>query len=170
MENETYNAIEKNPISKLERLMKNIKFAMMTTVDPDGSLFCRPMVCQQIPFDGNLWFLTEKTSGKILSLLKDRNVNLSFSLPSENRFISVSGCAVILQDKEKAKELWNPLYKAWFPKGLEDPDLVLLRVRVENAEYWDSPSSLASKLINFAKVLLDVPQNNLSQHERLTLH
>ena len=56
MENETYNAIEKNPISKLERLMKNIKFAMMTTVDPDGSLFCRPMVCQQIPFDGNLWF------------------------------------------------------------------------------------------------------------------
>lgn len=56
-----------------------------------------------------------------------------------------------MRDKEKAKELWKPLLKAWFPKGLEDPDLALLKVSVESAEYWDAPSSKMVQIAGIAK-------------------
>jgi general stress protein 26 len=52
------------------------------------------------------------------------------------------------------KELWSPLHKAWFPKGLEDPKIALLRVDVDRAEYWDAPSSAAVRLFGFAKAVL----------------
>jgi general stress protein 26 len=50
--------------------------------------------------------------------------------------------------------LWNPFYKAWFPDGLDDPHLGLLRVDVEKAEYWDSPNSKVVQLAGFVKALV----------------
>ncbi len=159
-----------DPIAQLNTLVKDIKFAMMTTVNPDGSLASRPMACQQTDFDGDMWFFTQKTSGKILSLSKDQHVNLGYASPTDNRYVSVSGRAELVEDAEKAKELWNPFYRAWFPKGLKDPDLILIRVRVETAEYWDSPSSMVVKLVGFAKALLTGKAYEPEDHDRLKLH
>ena len=61
--------------------------------------------------------------------------------------------ARITKDRAKAEELWNTFLLAWFPKGLDDPNLALLEVDVEKAEYWDSPSSKVVQLIGFAKAL-----------------
>lgn len=61
--------------------------------------------------------------------------------------------AAIVRDAALARELWNPLYRAWFPGGLDDPDLTLLRVDVERAEYWDSPSSAVVQLTGFIKAI-----------------
>ncbi len=159
-----------DPIEKLSVLVKGIKFAMMTTVDPDGSLTSRPMACQQTDFDGDMWFFAQKSSGKILSLKKDQHVNLGYASPADNRYVSVSGRAELVEDVHKAKELWSPFYRAWFPKGVDDPNLILIRVRVETAEYWDSPSSMVAQLVGFAKaVLTDQPYEG-GEHERLNLH
>jgi general stress protein 26 len=59
----------------------------------------------------------------------------------------------LIRDREKAKELWNPILKAWFPEGLEDPNLALLKVSVEKAEYWDTPSGKMVQAIGFVKAL-----------------
>jgi general stress protein 26 len=77
-------------------------------------------------------------------------VNLSYADPGNSRFVSVSGVAAVVKDPAKAKELWSPLYTAWFPKGLDDPELSLLMVRVRDAEYWDAPSG---KMIQLAKIV-----------------
>ena len=66
----------------------------------------------------------------------------------------MSGTARLVHDREKAEQLWRPLYKAWFPKGIDDPDLALLCVHVDRAEYWDSPSSIAVKLAGFARAIV----------------
>jgi hypothetical protein len=58
------------------------------------------------------------------------------------RHVSLSGRATLVRDAAKASELWSPLYREWFPKGLEDPELALLRIEVTRAEYWDSPGML----------------------------
>ncbi len=159
-----------DPIAKLGAMVKGIKFAMMTTVDPDGSLASRPMACQETDFDGDMWFFTQKTSGKILSLMKDQHVNLGYASLTEHRYVSVSGRAELVEDPQKAKELWSPFYRAWFPKGLEDPNLILIRVRVETAEYWNSPSSMVVQLVGFAKAVLTGQPQDSGDHERLNLH
>jgi general stress protein 26 len=138
-------------IRKLGELIHDVKFAMLTSVHADGSLHSRPMATQQVEFDGNLWFFTGLNSEKVRELESNPEVNLSYSAPEAQRYVSVSGRANISRDRKKMEELWNPLFKAWFPKGLNDPDICLLHVDVTHAEYWDSPSSKMVQLAGFIK-------------------
>ncbi|MBN9392227.1 MAG: pyridoxamine 5'-phosphate oxidase family protein [Chloroflexi bacterium] len=156
-------------VTKLRELIKDIKIAMLTTSETDGTLRSRPMGTQQTEFDGDLWFFTAKSSGKITEIQHDQHVNVSYAAPDDNRYVSVSGRAELIDDKAKAKELWNPFIKAWFPKGLDDPDLVLLRVRVEAAEYWDAPSSTMVNLVGFAKAVLTGKRPDIGENEKLSL-
>jgi len=156
-------------VQKLGELIRDFKFAMLTTVDLDGSLYSRPMACQKVDFDGDLWFFSSRSSGKIRSIESDQHVNICYSAPEDQRYISVSGRAQMVVDHYKFEELWNPWYKAWFPQGLEDPDLILIKVHVESAEYWDSPSNMIVKLADFAKAILSGQQSRLGEHRKVNL-
>ncbi len=59
------------------------------------------------------------------------------------------GTAELVRDLDKARELWNPDLETWFPRGLDDPDLALLRVTVTRAECWDSPDGAVVHLSGF---------------------
>ncbi len=52
-------------MSKLASMIRAIKVAMLTTVNPDGSLRSRPMATQEAPFDGTLWFFTRESSSTV---------------------------------------------------------------------------------------------------------
>jgi general stress protein 26 len=156
-------------VKKLAELIQDINMAMLTTVDSDGSLRSRPMSVQQTPFDGNLWFFTQDNSPKADEIQKEHEVNLSFSKPEDNRYVSVSGRATISHDKAKMKELWNPAYKAWFPEGLDDPNICLLKVRVTKAEYWDSPGSAVIHLIGFVKAIVTGEEYEPGENEKINL-
>jgi general stress protein 26 len=154
---------------KLAKLIKGIKIAMMTTVETDGTLRSRPMATQQQEFSGDLWFFTGKSSHKVVEIGKDYHVNLSYADPSANRYISVTGTAELVNDHEKAEELWNPILKAWFPKGLEDPDLALLKVTPTKAEYWDSGNSTIVQVIGFVKAVVTGQRAKPGDHAQLSL-
>lgn len=158
-------------VQKLGELIKDVKIAMMTTVDPDGSLRSRPMATQKAEFDGTLWFFTYASSAKVNEVEQTHEVNLSYAAPDSNTYVSVSGPAELVRDQAKAKELWNPILKAWFPKGLEEPDLALLHVTVEKAEFWDSPSSAMVHLAGFVKAIATghAYQPSPGEHEKITL-
>ncbi len=141
-------------VRKLGDLIKDIRIAMLTTVDTQGRLHSRPMATQSGDFDGTLWFMTELSSGKVHELERDQHVNLSYASDKENRYVSVSGMASVSRDRAKINDLWTPLHKAWFPNGPDDPNIALLRVEVDHAEYWDSPSSAVVRLIGFAKAIV----------------
>jgi general stress protein 26 len=140
-------------IQKLGELIEGIDVAMLTTVCPDGSFHTRPMGTQKAPFDGVLWFFTGEHSPKVGELQTNSRVSLGYAEPSHNRYVAVSGRGEIVHDRALAERLWNPIYKAWFPKGLEDPELAILKVTVEKAEFWDAHSSKIVQLIGFAKAI-----------------
>jgi general stress protein 26 len=150
-------------------LIKDIKVAMMTTVEADGSLRSRPMWTHDRDFDGELWFFTREHSPKVDEVEHDHHVNLAYSDPTRTRFVSVSGRCRLVLDKEKARELWNPSLKAWFPEGLDDPELALLCVRVEKAEYWDTPSSRMVQLVGFVKATLTGTSYEPGDNQKLEL-
>ena len=143
-----------NAIQKLGGMIKDIKFAMLTTVHEDGSLHSRPMATQQQEFDGDLWFFTKLDSEKVEDTRQNRHVNVSYASPDDYKFLSVSGIAEVVRDRAKIDELWNPIYKAWFPKGTEDPEIGLLKVNVEGAEYWDTPSGKMVQLFGYMKAMV----------------
>jgi general stress protein 26 len=122
---------------KVALMIRGIKVAMLTTTAPDGSLHSRPMATQEAEFDGVLWFFTKSGSGKVDEILHDSEVNVSYAAPEDHRYLSFSGRAALVRDRDKIEELWSPAYRPWFARGLEDPDLALLRVDVRRADYWD---------------------------------
>ncbi len=154
-------------IEKLNGLIKDIDFAMLTTVDTDGVLRSRPMSTQEAEFDGTLWFFTSDKTHKVEEIERDNRVNASYAEPKDNVYVSVSGTASILKDKAKMEELWNPILKAWFPKGLDDPNICLLKVAVEQAEYWDSPSSTLVQIAGFVKALVTGQRADSGENQKI---
>lgn len=126
---------------KLAETIRGIRVAMLTTAAPDGALRSRPMATQQVEDGEDLWFFTKEHSGKVEEVKADAHVNLAYADPESQRYVSVTGKATLVREATKIKELWRDEYQAWFPSGLQDPELALLRVRVEHAEFWDKTTS-----------------------------
>lgn len=155
-------------IEKVRDLIKGIKIAMLTTVNSsDGSLHSRPMGTQEVEFDGDLWFFTRSDSQKVDEIKTDQSVNVSYA--HEPRYVSISGKAQIVNDKAKMKELWSPIYKVWFPDGLDDPTLRLLKVSVQKVEYWDTPGGLVQTVIGFAEGLINKDSSKMGENATITL-
>jgi general stress protein 26 len=164
------NEAERNEsIKKLAELIKDIQFSMLTTVEADGSLRSRPMATQQTEFDGDLWFFTGVSSHKVHDIENNPQVNVAFSNPQDQSYVSIKGRAYLVRDQQKAKDLWNPFYRTWFPDGLDDPDLALLKIETEGAEYWDSPSSAVVHLFGLAKALATGQRPQPGDNEKLDL-
>ena len=155
-------------IEKLNLLIKDIKIAMLTTIS-QGILRARPMATQETAFDGTLWFFTSKQTHKAEEIAEDNRVNVSFAEPDDNRYVSMSGTAELVDDREKFEELWSPFYLSWFPDGLDDPSLILLKVTVEQAEYWDATSSTLVEALGLLKALVTGERTNGGDHVFLSL-
>ena len=155
-------------IKKLGALIKDVRIAMLTTIDW-GVLRSRPMATQETEFDGTLWFMTSSDTHKKDEIEKDPRVNVSYAAPSSNTYVSVSGRTEIVNDRKKIEDLWSPLYKAWFPKGLDDPTICLLKVTVEQAEYWDSASSTLVQIAGFLKAIVTGERADGGDHGKVNL-
>jgi len=162
-------ADHKSEIAKLAEMMKGIRFAMLTTVEEDGSLHSRPMAVQDVEFDGDLWFFTLAHSPKVDEADHHHQVNVAFSDSDKSKYISASGMARLVRDKSKIEEFWKPIYKTFFPKGLEDPELALLKIEVEKAEYWDAPGNVVGRAFNFARAYLAKDPSKLGDHAKVEL-
>ncbi|WP_139921691.1 pyridoxamine 5'-phosphate oxidase family protein [Hymenobacter sp. DG01] len=144
---------QSHDVTKLIERIQDIKIAMLTTADAEGGLHSRPMYTHKPEADGVLWFFTEKDSAKIYEVRKDQHVNLGYSKPDDNLYVSISGTASVLTDQAKIKELWSEGLRAWFPKGPEDPNIALLRITIDRGEYWDQPSSVLVRAFGYVKAV-----------------
>ena len=155
-------------LANVARLIGDIKFAMLTTAAADGTLRSRPLSTLKMDAEARLWFFTSLTSPKMDEIRDSAQVNLTYARPDKQDYVSVSGPAEIVRDREKMKELWSPWIKPWFTKGVDDPDLVLLRVTLEQAEYWDAPGSAVMRSYGLAKALTTGNTDALGSNAKVT--
>ena len=134
------NAAHRQGLQTLQELVRDLEIAMVTTVTPDGALRSRPMFTREFNDQGEIWFFTTDDSGTVDDIASEQAVNVSYADPGKHRYVSVTGNAGIVRDRERAQGLWSNQLKKYLPRGLDDPHLALLRVRVETAEYWDTPT------------------------------
>lgn len=153
---------------KLKELVGEVKIAMLCT-SQGKFIRSRPMVTAQFDERGDIWFFTNEHSGKADEVADDQQVCLAYSSPAKNTYISISGTGTIINDWTKMKELYNPAINAWFPKGLDDPNLALLKVNPIQAEYWDSSSSKMVTLFEMAKAIVTGERYNEGQHGKIEL-
>ena len=136
-------------VAKLAELTKDIRIAMLTTVDEHGSFTARPMAQQQVEPDGSLWFFSERDAHVVRHIAANPHVGVALS--SSDTWVSINGTAAVVDDVQKKRELWNAVVEAWLPQGAEDPDVVLIRVESVSAEYWDTPGGRVASVFSFVK-------------------
>ena len=157
-------------IEKLNELIQDVDIAMLVTEEADGTLRSRPMATQDVEFDGDLWFFTDITSAKVDEARQHKQVNVSYSEPDDQKYVSVSGTAEITRDQIKIDELWNPTLKAWFPDGKDSPNVALMKIHVTQAEYWDAPSGAMVTLFGMAKaVVTGNSPTDIGENEKVNL-
>jgi general stress protein 26 len=123
-------------------LMKKIGFAMLVTRD-GNKLRARPMSAHLERDKNAIYFLTDARRHKDEEIARDANVNLSFADPGSQKYLSLSGTAAISNDRARIKQLFTTPAKAWWDSA-EDPNIRVLKVMPDDAEYWDSPGSVIS--------------------------
>ena len=153
---------------KLWSMIKDIKFAMLTTEDGDH-LRARPMAASQKEFDGNLWFYTRASSHKVDEVESDSRVGVTYSDPSSQNYVSLSGTARLVRDKGAVQEHWSEALRTWFPKGTDDPDIAMLKVAISSAEYWDAPNSTMLHAYGYVKAVVTGQSPNPGGNEKINL-
>ena len=134
-------------IQRLAALTESMGVAMLVTRTREGKLVSRPV--QQAGFDGELWFFTSAASHKAAEIRAHPQVNLAYADASGNTFVSISGTARVRRERSRIDSMWREPMRAFFPGGKDDPDITLICVQVDSAEYWDGPGMLAGKVLRF---------------------
>ena len=153
---------------KLWDMISSIRFAMLTS-DDGGMLRSRPMAASQKAFDGTLWFFTRADSHKVVEVAAEDRVAVSYADPGSQTYVSLSGHAHLQRDKELIRQHWSEGLRTWFPNGQDDPEIALLRVDVEAAEYWDAPSSAMVHAYGYAMAVLAGQPPHPGDNEKLRL-
>ena len=151
-------------------MIRGAKYALMASYDEDNHrLKARPMMALNLhEFDGTLWFYTASDSEKTNQLRENSLSLLTYAEPSRQDYVSLSGQATVVRDPVKIEEYWSEFAHAWFPKGKEDPNLTLIRFDVEEAEFWDSPSSAIATMYGYIKARMTGEQPQVGDTGKVT--
>lgn len=97
----------------------------------------------------------------------DGNVNVSYADPHNDRYVSISGQATVSEDRDTRHRLFNPMTKAWFPGGADDPDLELVEVHITHAEFWDIRESKPTQLFKLAAAAVSGERPTIGEHHEV---
>lgn len=143
------NLQEKEALKKFKKLADDIRVCMFITNNNNEYEHTRPMATIEAEENGTLWFYTDIRSIKVEEVATDRQVHLTYAHPGKESYMDVRGTATIVTDKQQIKDKWSAFLKAWFPGGVDDPNLALLKVTPNQCYYWDSETG---KMIQFVKI------------------
>jgi general stress protein 26 len=156
-------------IKRISEMIKDVRIAMLSTVTPEGVIHSRPMATQEAEFAGELLFLGRKESNKMGEIDQQPQVTVTYVDSKNHRFVTLAGCATLSQDPTTIHELWNPMYKAWFPEGKDDPAITVIRVDVDHAEYWEAPANAIVRNYQLLKAAVTKEGAHVGEHQEVTL-
>lgn len=163
---------QSNAHSTLWKMIRDIRFGMLTHRTATGSLHAHPLTTQNQHLDesSELYFFISRQGELYERLLTDGEVNVAYADPGQDRYVSLSGQARFVDDPARKQALWSAMAQAWFPGGADDPNLALLAVRIRHAEYWDVHESKMVQLFKMAKAAVTGEQpRNLGEHQEVSM-
>ena len=159
-------------LRSLAKRIEDSRTAMLTMCDAQGQLSSQPMTVIEMDANGCLWMLVSN-SGHTARMAPGGGgmdtVNLAFSDESNSTFTSITARASLDHDRQRKESLWSVMARPWFPEGVDDPNLAVLRLEPVKAEIWDGPDSTVLRLIAMAASVVAGKPLGLGDHERHAL-
>tara|TARA_R110002072_G_scaffold303029_2_gene491479 strand:- start:3122 stop:3655 length:534 start_codon:yes stop_codon:yes gene_type:complete len=155
-------------IEQIDSMIQNIEIAMLTTHAETGLLRSCPMISVCRHFDGDLWFFSHNDDPRMQDIQSHPRVGVAYACPAAKNYVSMCGEASIVKDRQKFETLWKDDLQSWFPEGVKTPGLILIRIRVDHAEYWDHKRITMKHLMNYAKSLVTGEPVDDVDHEEIS--
>ncbi|MGO4790864.1 pyridoxamine 5'-phosphate oxidase family protein [Paenibacillus sp. 2KB_20] len=164
MSNET--VVNQEAVETVKDIIKDIETAMFSTIS-EGGINSRPMQTQDIEFDGDLWFLTKRDTSKYQEIMANPNVNVAYV---GNSYVSIRGTAEVVDDLERKKALWNAAYEKFLQTSYDDPNIILIKVDTDTAEYWETGNKTKTVKASFKKMVGQEPKGDSDINKTVDLH
>ena len=166
MANDTTSGDTARDRERAWELMKKIGFAMLVTRDGD-KLRARPMSAY-LDRDANLiYFLTDARRHKDEEIARNPGINLSFADAGSQTYVSLTGTATVSNDRAKIRDLFTTAAKAWW-NDAEDPNIRVLKIVPDDAEFWDSPGTVIS-YVKMAAAAVSGARPEIGDNRKVTL-
>lgn len=164
----TENLNKEKSWEKLKDLVDDIKVAMMVTGLEKKPINAIPMRTKKIDDKGNIWFISADSSEHNKNLKINEQVHLLYSKPDANEFLTVYGQAEITKDKSILKDLYSATTDNWFD-GVDDPNLTAIKIKPEEAYYWDSKTNKYVTLMKMGLGALTGNNQDVGEKGKLNL-
>lgn len=159
--------MSQHDVDHVWELMKSISFCMLTNWD-GRILHSRPMGAVLRREENAIYFFTDVRAHKDDEIARFPQVCIGFADTSGQKYVSVSGTAEILSEEEKMKQLWTISAKAWWGSP-DNPDVRLIKVTPQQAEFWDAPGNLISNLRVALSLVKGSPPSHAGEHQKVNL-
>jgi general stress protein 26 len=157
-----------DPVDHVWEIAGKIKTCMLVTISA-SKMRSRPMHAMPDRGGGYLWFITDQRGAKDDEIRAAPDVCLGFADTASNTYLSITGRAELFRDIAKARELWSIETQAWWPKGPTDPDVRVLRVTPDSAEYWDARGNSVTVALKLVVARLSGHAPDLGENEKVQL-
>lgn len=160
---------QQGDLEKLYERLKGYRTAMFTTISKEGHIHSRPMETQEREPDGDLWFVTSRQTLKVEELEANPNVGIIYFRDRDGSYVSIAGTARLSDDREPIRRKWKEDWRAWFGEGPESPDLCLIKVKVNEAEYWEPEGGTLRVMFEAARARLTGEHPELNEPEKIVV-
>lgn len=123
-------------MSDVRDRIKGIRAVMITTPDETARLSSRPMTVQKVADDGDVWFLSERSTDWLPATSEKANV----AFTDDDTWISFAGSLEKVDDAAVVDGLWDAMTDTWFPHGRSEA--VALRLHTEAVQWWTGAGKL----------------------------
>ncbi|MEO6876824.1 MAG: pyridoxamine 5'-phosphate oxidase family protein [Opitutaceae bacterium] len=144
------NLAQDSAVAKIHELATSIRVCLFGTSEGHVPLEFRPMSVQHVDAVGNVWFLSARSSSQNSQISRHPQVQLLFANPGKSEYLSLLGRAFISDSPALREKYWSPLAEAWFTKGVNDPELTVIRVQPDHGHYWDTEYGKTITLLQVA--------------------
>ena len=171
------NETIESSFEQLQEMIKDIRFAMFVTHAEHGQLHAWPMTTQKARMGSEqedyehdkLWFFMSRSGLPVHNLLVNPHVNISYADPKGDTYVSVSGMARLVDSMNQKERFWNPMTEAWFEEGITDPDVALICVQIDSAEYWTVHEGKLNQVGKMLKAtLMGERLTEIGEHGKIT--
>jgi general stress protein 26 len=133
-------------IGRLRDMIRQLDLCILITTGKDGQRHNRPMAAVKIDDNGDCWFFASKSSGKLRDISSNNKLQVIFANPAINDYVELHGVATVDCNEAEIMDKWSPLVNDWFPGGIKDPEVCLVRVEITNIFYWDEKTEGIQRL------------------------
>jgi general stress protein 26 len=129
-------------VEEISKRMAGIDIAILSTHTDTGHIANRPMSNNgDVQYDGTSYYFTFEQARTVAEIQANPKVSLGFAgaggIFSDAIYVAVEGNAELIRDKSAFKQHWSSDLDRWFDKGVDTPNIVLIKVMATRITYWD---------------------------------